>query len=61
MNHAAADVETNPGRDVTIEGDVTVSDVSIQDASGAVINPATEEKQDEIITLLEQIETNTGA
>lgn len=46
---ASADNVRNPNRDVTIlEGDVTVSDA------------ATEDKQDDIIALLQQIESNTA-
>ena len=48
INQAAADVDSQPGRDVVIEGDVIVSD------------GATASNQQEIIDLLTQIEENTS-
>lgn len=59
---AGADFESQPTREVTVEGDVNVgSAIGIEDSNGSAVNPATAEKQDEIISLLEQIETNTSA
>lgn len=56
INQAAADVDSQPGRDVLIEGDVIVSDGATASNQEIAID-----NQQEIISLLEQIEENTGA
>lgn len=47
--------------DVTITGDVIVDDVGLENIDGDKINPATEEKQDDIITELQTIQPQTDA
>lgn len=42
-----------------VSGDITIDEVGIINASDNRINPATEEKQDDIITQLQLIEDNT--
>ena len=75
VREAAADVSSQPERNVTIEaGEVNVESVDVedrpareigkarlQDSGGVLIDPATATKQDEIISLLEQIEENTSS
>ena len=71
---AGASVESQPPKDVTVvEGDVRLEDdldvsdragreigkARVMDSGGVLIDPPTEQKQDEIISLLEQIEENT--
>ena len=73
VREAAADVSSQPERNVTIEaGEVNVESVDVedrasreigkarvQDSAGVLIDPATATKQDQIISLLEDIEENT--
>ena len=71
---AGASLESQPPKDVTVvEGDIRVDDdldvsdraareigkARLMDGDGVLIDPPTEQKQDEIISLLEQIEENT--
>lgn len=59
---AGADFESQPTREVTVEGDVNVaSEIGVENSSGEPVDPASLQKQDEMISLLEQIETNTSA
>lgn len=59
---AGADFDSQPTKEVTVEGDVNVgSAIGLEDSDGSPVDPATAQKQDEIISLLEQIETNTSA
>ena len=73
---AGAKLESQPPKDVTVvEGDIRVDDdldvsdraareigkARVMDSDGVLIDPPTEQKQDEIISLLEQIEENTSS
>lgn len=59
---AGADVQSQPPKGVKVEGDVVISSsIGIEDSSGSQIDPATADKQDTVITLLQQIESNTSA
>lgn len=71
---AGANVETQPPKGVTVEGDVTIDseiDVTddqtreigkarLMDSDGVLVDPPTEQKQDQIISLLEDIKSNTA-
>ena len=72
---AGAKLESQPPKDVTVvEGDIRIDselDIAdraareigksrVMDSDGVLIDPPTEQKQDEIIALLEQIESNTS-
>lgn len=63
LTQATAKTEGIPPTNVEVEGDVIVEggvmDSNLLDSGDATINPATEEKQDEMISLLEDIEENT--
>lgn len=73
---AGADLSTEPDKEVRIEGDVNavideidiedrasreIGKARLQDSGGVLIEPATVKKQDEIISILEQIEENTSS
>lgn len=58
---AGADVNSQPPKGVTVEGDVVISSsIGLENTSGSQIDPATEQKQDDMISILQQIETNTS-
>ena len=72
---AGAKLESQPPKDVTVvEGDIRIDselDIAdraareigksrVMDSDGVLVDPPTEQKQDEIIALLEQIESNTS-
>jgi hypothetical protein len=71
---AGAAVKTQPPKGVTVEGDVTIGseiDVTddqtreigkarVMDSGGVLVDPPTESKQDQIISLLQDIKSNTS-
>lgn len=71
---AGADVQSQPSKAVRVEGDVQIGSeidivddqareigkARIMDSGGVLVDPPTEQKQDQIISLLQQIESNTA-
>lgn len=58
---AGADFESQPTREVTVEGDVNVAssiDAQLENSGGSPIDPATETKQGEITTKQDEIIAN---